>query len=51
MEVQDDIQLCHRGEEVVEDFHEEVDGLQRCKLVVPHIKTHNEVKMCISSEN
>lgn len=36
---------------MVQDLHEEVDGLEGCQLIVPDVEAHNKVQVRISSEH
>ena len=48
MEVEDEVELAHVLEVVVEDLHEEMDRLEVSKLVIVHINTHGEEEACIT---
>ena len=42
VEVEDEVELAHVGEVVVQDLDEEVDGLQVGQLVVGHVHAERE---------
>ena len=44
VEVEDEVQLAHIAEVVIQDFHKQVDALQVCQLVVSHIHAHGKVQ-------
>lgn len=49
VEVEDEVELAHGCEELVEQLHEEVDRLQIHQLVVVHVKTEREVQAGITT--
>ena len=44
VEIEDDVELADVAEELVEELHEEVDGLEVRQLVVRHVHAHGEVQ-------
>lgn len=49
MEVENEVELAHIAEEMVQDLHEQVDGLQVDQLIVIEVDTEGEEESCVSA--
>ena len=49
VDVEHQVQLTNVLKVVVQDFHEQVDGLDQGQLVVRHVDAHGEEEACISA--